>query len=116
MKLLRFTATWCVFCHQVRPVVEKFAADNGLAIEVEDCTRGNKAADRYAIQALPTVLFVEGERVLAAVRGAHPREAFDVALAQARKKLAKPARKRAVAKPLAKALKKIDRRAKARRG
>jgi thioredoxin-like negative regulator of GroEL len=98
MKLLRFTASYCLFCLPVAALVERLAGEHNLVVEVVDCSKGNKVADKYKIQALPTVLFVTDlGQVLAQVAGAQPAKAFLDALKAAKAKEAKLAKKRATA-------------------
>lgn len=58
-----FFATWCGPCMQFRPVFHKAEKDYAGRIEFKtiDVDRDQALANKYGIQSIPTILFVDGE-------------------------------------------------------
>lgn len=58
-----FFATWCGPCMQFRPVFQKAEKDYAGRIEFKtiDVDRDQALANKYDIQSIPTILFVDGE-------------------------------------------------------
>jgi thioredoxin 2 len=67
-------ATWCAPCRMVSPALEQLARD--LAGQVKlvkvDIDRAPKISERFAVQAVPTLLLMRNGQVIARQAGAAP--------------------------------------------
>ena len=83
--LVDFWATWCGPCQMIAPILEE------LDREVEDVTvmkvnvdKEMELADRYQIEAIPTLLFFKGGELVKKKMGLYPRDALDLILKEIR--------------------------------
>jgi thioredoxin 2 len=72
--LVDFWATWCAPCRMVSPALERVATDLAGALKLVkvDVDAAPKLAERFTIQAVPTLMVVKGGRVIARQSGAAP--------------------------------------------
>ncbi len=66
LTLVDFSATWCLPCKKLKPVLEKVGKDmeNTIALQIHDFDENPDLASQYSIDALPTLLlFKEGKIV-----------------------------------------------------
>ena len=73
--LVDFWATWCGPCLMLAPIVEQIAGEfAGRAVVGKlDVDKQADIAQRYGIQAMPTLMVFQGGRVIDQVVGARPK-------------------------------------------
>jgi len=73
--LVDFWATWCGPCKMLAPIVEQIAGDfAGRAVVGKlDVDAQSEIAQRYGIQAMPTLLVFQGGKVVEQLVGARPK-------------------------------------------
>ena len=68
--VVEFWAVWCPPCKAMEPMLEELQAQYGLDIERINIDLQPKKAGGYMITGLPTILFVEGDKVHRHITGA----------------------------------------------
>lgn len=85
-----FWAAWCGPCRMVSPVLEKLAEEYAgqLKLVKVDVDRSPRVSQRFSVRAVPTLLVMKGDQVVATQAGAAPaqvlREWLEDALAKTR--------------------------------
>lgn len=76
--LVDLWATWCQPCRQVSPALEKIAAEYAgrLKLVKVDIDQARGIAERFSVQAVPTLMLFEGGREVSVQRGALPLNAL----------------------------------------
>ena len=71
-------ATWCGPCRMVSPALERVARELAGTIKLVkvDVDAARKVSERFAVQAVPTLLIVKGGQVIARQVGAAPAAAL----------------------------------------
>jgi len=72
--LVDFTASWCGPCKMIKPFLEKMKEDHAgkvKIVEIDGDARGDLAA-HYKVSGYPTLLMMQGGKVLDVCRGAPP--------------------------------------------
>ena len=71
-------ATWCGPCRMVSPALERVARELAGTIKLVkvDVDAARKVSERFAVQAVPTLLIVKGGQVIARQAGAAPAAAL----------------------------------------
>jgi thioredoxin 2 len=74
MVLVDMWATWCAPCRQVSPALEQVARDlaGKLKLVKVDVDKSPKLAERFSVQAVPTLLLLRGSQVKSRRAGAAP--------------------------------------------
>lgn len=83
--LIDFWAAWCGPCRMVSPVLDKLARERAGKIKLVkvDVDRAPRLSSRFDIQAIPTLMIINGGKVVATQTGAAPAEALRSWLDQA---------------------------------
>ena len=73
--LVDFWAEWCAPCRMIAPMLEELAKESGgsLTLAKVNVDDNPGLAARYGIRSIPTILFVNGGKVLDQVIGAVPK-------------------------------------------
>jgi thioredoxin 1 len=73
--LIDFTAAWCAPCRAIAPHVEAVAAAHAGRLRVAKCDVDdqNAIAAQFDVRAMPTLVLVQGGKVLGGIVGAVPR-------------------------------------------
>lgn len=85
--LVDFWAAWCGPCRMVSPVLDKLATERlgDVKLVKVDVDRSPQLSSRFDVQAIPTLMVMDGGKVLARQAGAAPAAALrawlDLALA-----------------------------------
>ena len=72
--VLNFWATWCGPCRMVSPALEQLAGERAGSLKLVkvDVDTAPELSQRFQVQAVPTLLLMDGGRVLARKSGAAP--------------------------------------------
>ena len=72
--LVDFWATWCGPCRMVSPALEQLAGERAGSLKLVkvDVDTAPELSQRFQVQAVPTLLLMDGGRVLARKSGAAP--------------------------------------------
>ena len=64
LTIVKFGAEWCGPCRMVKPIIEKFSADNKIFdIDVDD-EENKSLAKEYGIRSIPTVIFFKNGEII----------------------------------------------------
>lgn len=61
MRSIYFSSAVCVACREMAPIIKKLR-DRGYQIERLDTNQFKEKAKQYKIKALPTTIFLDGDR------------------------------------------------------
>ncbi|PQO31744.1 trypsin-like peptidase domain-containing protein [Blastopirellula marina] len=64
-----FTADWCVYCHQMQPVIARLQQD-GYRVQVVDKDQHPQMAQQMGVRGLPYFVMVSGNQIVGQVEGA----------------------------------------------
>jgi thioredoxin 2 len=76
--LIDFWAAWCGPCRMVSPVLDKLARERAGRIKLVnvDVDRAPRLSSRFDVQAIPTLMIIDGGKVVARQAGAAPAQAL----------------------------------------
>jgi thioredoxin 2 len=76
--LVDFWAAWCGPCRMVSPVLDRLATERAGRIKLVkvDVDRSPRLSGRFEVQAIPTLMIIDGSQVLAKQAGAASAEAL----------------------------------------
>lgn len=76
--LIDFWAAWCGPCRKVSPVLDKLARERAGRIKLVnvDVDRAPRLSSRFDVQAIPTLMIIDGGKVVARQAGAAPAQAL----------------------------------------
>ena len=77
--LVDFWAPWCAPCRAVAPLLDDIAQEHGLKLVKVSFDEEPELADRFAVQAIPTMILFENGHPAAHVLGARPKPALEAA-------------------------------------
>ena len=83
--LVDFFATWCGPCRMMAPVLEEVDLQTAdVSVFKIDVDQNPALADRFAIEAVPTLLFFKKGELVKKKTGVYPRDALDLILKEVR--------------------------------
>jgi thioredoxin 1 len=70
-KIIKFEATWCGPCQQMKPIFAKVSQANAAEVDFQsvDIDASPSLADTYAVSLLPTVIAVKDGKVIGRITG-----------------------------------------------
>lgn len=70
VRLIKFSAEWCGPCKEYKPVIDKVVKDLNLNMQEVDIDKNPSLANKFAIEGVPTTVFLDGDREVARILGA----------------------------------------------
>lgn len=81
--LLDFWASWCGPCRMVAPVVERVAQEHPeITVGKVNVDEQGSIAAAFHIESIPTLVVMEGDRVVSAAVGYRPQEEIEALLSK----------------------------------
>ncbi len=79
-EVLYFSATWCIPCRQMKPIVEKLEADTGIKFTKVDADSEVELSGKYQIRSIPAFILVEDGVEISRAAGAQTGKELAAAL------------------------------------
>jgi thioredoxin-like negative regulator of GroEL len=77
-ELWHFTAEWCTFCKQMKPLIEEYLVANPTVEYIKiDIDEDKDAADQNKVEAVPTFVFFNKGNMVNRIDGAFDVEKID---------------------------------------
>ena len=81
-EVLYFSASWCVPCRQMKPIVEQLEADKGISFRKIDIDTDHITPEKYKVMSVPSFILVdEDDQEISRAIGAQTGEELSAALA-----------------------------------
>lgn len=62
-KVIRFTASWCVPCKKLAPIMKQLEEENkSVEFETIDIDENNELASEYGVRSIPTLIFFKDDK------------------------------------------------------
>ena len=79
-EVLYFSASWCVPCKQMKPIVEGLEAETGVSFRVINVDSDYEAASKYNVKSVPSFVPVEDGKEISRAVGAQTGKELAAAL------------------------------------
>jgi thioredoxin 1 len=79
-EILYFSATWCVPCRQMKPILEQVEAETGIKITKIDIEEGFASSQKYGVRSVPTFVLLEEGKEISRTIGAQTSKELATAL------------------------------------
>ncbi|KKM26628.1 hypothetical protein LCGC14_1582920 [marine sediment metagenome] len=80
-EVLYFSASWCVPCRQMKPIVEQLEADTGVSFRKIDVDTDHITPEKYRVLSVPSFVLVEDDQEISRAVGAQTGKELSAALA-----------------------------------
>jgi thioredoxin 1 len=81
-EVLYFSASWCVPCKQMKPIVEQLEADTGISFRKIDIDSDHITPEKYRVMSVPSFVLVdENDHEISRAVGAQTGKELSAALA-----------------------------------
>lgn len=81
-EVLYFSASWCVPCKQMKPIVEQLEADTGISFRKIDIDTDHITPEKYRVMSVPSFVLVdENDQEISRAVGAQTGKELSAALA-----------------------------------
>lgn len=81
-EVLYFSASWCVPCKQMKPIVEQLEADKGISFRKIDIDTDHITPEKYKVMSVPSFVLVdENDQEISRAVGAQTGKELAAALA-----------------------------------
>ncbi len=80
-EILYFSASWCVPCRQMEPIIEQLEADTGISFRKIDIDSDHITPEKYKVRAVPSFVLVEDDQEISRAVGAQTGKELSAALA-----------------------------------
>jgi thioredoxin 1 len=81
-EVLYFSASWCVPCKQMKPIVEQLEADTGISFRKIDIDSDHITPEKYRVMSVPSFVLVdENNQEISRAVGAQTGKELSAALA-----------------------------------
>lgn len=80
-EVLYFSASWCIPCRQMKPIVEQLEADTGVSFRKIDVDTDYETSEKYKIRSVPVFVLIEEDQEISRAVGAQTGKELSAALA-----------------------------------
>ena len=80
-EVLYFSASWCIPCRQMKPIVEQLEADTGISFRKIDVDTDYETSEKYKIRSVPAFVLIEENQEISRAMGAQTGKELSAALA-----------------------------------
>lgn len=79
-EILYFSATWCVPCRQMKPILEQMVEETGIKITKLDIEEEFESSQKYSVRSVPTFVLVDDGKEISRTIGAQTSKELAAAL------------------------------------